>query len=132
MKILINIVFLFIISCSYPKNNNELYSEKIGFELNKATVLISLENCSYCFGEYQETIKSLNTKIFNIVVISSQLKKASLFIEPDETNIFIDQDKLAIKLGLIESLPVMLLPNGSRKEIFSSKQLKEYATIFEK
>jgi hypothetical protein len=61
------------------------------------------------------------------VIISSQKKKASLFASPDDNSVFIDNEKIAIKLGSIESLPIIILPSGERLEIFSPEQLLNYA-----
>jgi thioredoxin-related protein len=114
------IFLLFIVSVGFScsKSKFDAYSKLVGFNPEKATILISLENCSYCFGEYQETVQGIDRKLFNVVIISSQIKKASLFLAPDQKSVFVDNEKHAIRLGLIESLPVILLPNGQRLEIF--------------
>ncbi len=122
--------FLILTACTGSKSKLDSYSQEIGFDTDKATLLISFENCSYCFGEYQETVKKLDTKIFNVVIISSQLKKASLFATPDQKSIFVDIKKIAIKMELIKSLPIILLPNGERVEIFSPDQLSSYAKTY--
>ncbi|MFN3998726.1 hypothetical protein [Algoriphagus sp.] len=126
------IIFFFLILASFTgsKSKLELYSQEIGFDASKATLLISFENCSYCFNEYQETVKEINKKIFNVVIISSQLKKASLFATLNQQSIFVDREKLAIKMELIESLPIILLPNGERIEVFSPNQLSSYAKTY--
>lgn len=121
------VLFFIFASCSGSKRKLESYSNEIGFNPEKATILISLENCSYCFGEYQETVKELDNNIFNVVIISSQIKKASLFLAPDQKSIFIDSDRLGLKMELIESLPIILLASGERIEIFSPDQLTNYA-----
>jgi|GEM_PF-1580826 thioredoxin-related protein len=117
-------------ACTNSSTELRLYSKKIGFNSDKATLLVSLENCSYCFGEYQETVEELDKLKFNVVIISSQKKKASLFASPDDNSVFIDNEKIAIKLGLIESLPIIILPSGERLEIFSPEQLLNYAETY--
>lgn len=122
--------FLILTACTGSKSKLDSYSQEIGFDTAKATLLISFENCSYCFGEYQETVKELDKEIFNVVIISSQLKKASLFATQDQKSVFVDGEKIAIKMELIESLPIILLPNGERIEIFSPDQLSSYAKTY--
>lgn len=122
--------FLILTACTGSKSKLDSYSQEIGFDAAKATLLISFENCSYCFGEYQETVKELDKEIFNVVIISSQLKKASLFATQDQKSVFVDGEKIAIKMELIESLPIILLPNGERVEIFSPDQLSSYAKTY--
>ncbi len=122
------IILLFVTTaCANSNNQLHLYSTEIGFQTDKATLLINLDNCSYCFGEYQDTVEELDKLKFNVVIISSQKKKASLFASPDNNSVFIDNEKIAIKLGLIESLPIIILPSGERLEIFSPEQLLKYA-----
>jgi hypothetical protein len=115
--------FLVLFGCDRQFITIQRYSEQIGFDVSNPTVLISLENCGYCFVEYQEAIKKIDTSKFNLVIISSQIKKASMLAVPDHKTIFVDQDKLAIKFNLIKSLPVILLPSGETIEIFSPDQL---------
>ncbi|MBW3470072.1 hypothetical protein [Arthrospiribacter ruber] len=121
-KLLILCLFV-LLACERPIITLKNYSEQIGFDESKPTILLSLENCSYCFVEYQEAIKKIDTSKFNLVIISSQRKKASMLAVPDNKTIFVDQDKLAMKLNLIKSLPVILLPSGETIEIFSPDQL---------
>jgi len=121
------ILLLVITACANSNNQLHLYSTEIGFQTDKATLLINLDNCNYCFGEYQDTVEELDKLKFNVVIISSQKKKASLFASPDNNSVFIDNEKIAIKLGLIESLPIIILPSGERLEIFSPEQLLKYA-----
>lgn len=126
MKKLLVILFALMFGCTRQANEYEDYCGQIGFEPSKPTLLISLENCSYCFTEYQEAAKELDKQFFNLVIISSQIKKASLLASPDNESVFVDSEKYAIKKGLIKSLPVILLPDGQKIEIFSPDQLLEY------
>ncbi len=120
------LLFAILIGCSQQVKEYKDYSELIGFDSTKPTILISLENCSYCFTEYQETVTEIDRQLFNLIIISSQVKKASLLASPDQESIFVDSEKYAIKKGLIKSLPVILLPDGEKVEIFSPEQLLEY------
>ncbi|MCE7057470.1 hypothetical protein LZF95_22505 [Algoriphagus sp. AGSA1] len=128
-RLLIFLVAL-LLGCTRQAKEFEDYSEKIGFDPSKPTLLISLENCSYCFTEYQETVKEIDKQLFNLVIISSQIKKASLLASPDNESVFVDSEKYAIKKGLIKSLPVILLPDGEKIEIFSPAQLLEYTNNY--
>ena len=103
----------------------EKYGSIIGFDPDKPTVLMSLENCQYCFSVFQESIKSLEGKDINIVILSSQAKKANLLAKVDGNSIFIDQKKEGIKLGLIESLPVLFLPGQEKVIIETPAELFE-------
>jgi hypothetical protein len=124
------LVILILGACNSSSKDFKLYSSEIGFDASKPTLLVSLENCSYCFGEYQTKVHELDKEIFNVVIISSQVKKASLFLAPNQKSVFVDSEKIAIKMGLIESLPIIIFPNGEPLEIFSPNQLEKYAESY--
>lgn len=126
-KSLFLICLFLILACSESKNKWNTYRQAIGFDPDKPTVLVSLDNCSYCFGEFQEAIQLLDQAHYTIVIISSQNKKAALFMDTSQPSVFMDDSLLAFKLGLIKSLPVILLPGGELIEIFSPNQLSAYA-----
>lgn len=123
----LSILSLFIFfSCKNPVNNLSDYSDSIGYDTKKHTLLISFESCKYCFGNFQESVNSLDVNKFNIVIISSEKKLTSLFVSSN-FDVYWDKEKLAIKMGLINSMPVIISPKGDAIEILSSDQLLNYA-----
>lgn len=75
-------------------------------------------------------MKELDKHKFNVVIITSQEKKASLFITPNSESVFVDNEKKAVKMGLIESLPILLFPTGERVEVFSPEQILKYSESY--
>lgn len=91
--------------------------------MGSVILIVSLENCQYCFSVFRESIQELEGKKINVVIISAQEKKANLLAKVDGKSIFIDQKKEGLKFGLIESLPVLFIPGQEKETIETPDEL---------
>ncbi|RZS95928.1 hypothetical protein [Cecembia calidifontis] len=119
MKRISILLFIILLGCKPIESDFEKYGSIIGFDTDAPTLIISLENCQYCFSVFKESLQELEGKKINVIIVSSQEKKANLLAKVDGKSIFIDQKKEGLKLGLIESLPVLFL-SGQEKQVIET------------
>jgi len=123
MKKISILMLIILLGCKPIESDFEKYGSSIGFDTDNPTLIISLENCQYCFSVFKESIQELEGKKINVVIISAQEKKANLLAKIDGKSIFIDNKKEGLKLGLIESLPVLFLPGLEKETIETPDEL---------
>lgn len=123
MKKISILLIIILLGCKQIESDFEKYGSSIGFDTDKPTLIISLENCQYCFSVFKESIQELEGKKINVVIISAQEKKANLLAKVDGKFIFIDNKKEGLKLKLIESLPVLFLPGLEKETIETPDEL---------
>jgi hypothetical protein len=125
MKIIRLFLLIILFACKSEDNIFERYAASIGFDPEKPTLLVSLENCEYCLSVFNESIQEIQSKDINIVIISSQEKKANLLARVDGKSTFLDRNKEALRLGLIESLPVLFLSTQEKETVETPEKLIE-------
>jgi copper chaperone CopZ len=123
MKRISILLFVIFLGCKPSASNFEKYGSIIGFDTDTPTLIVSLENCQYCFSVFKESIEKLEGKKINVIIISVQEKKANLLAKVDGKSVFIDDKKEGLKLGLIESLPVLFLPGLEKETIETPDEL---------
>jgi thioredoxin-related protein len=123
MKRISILLLIILLGCKPTASNFEKYGSIIGFDTDIPTLIVSLENCQYCFSVFKESIQELEGKEINVIIVSAQEKKANLLAKVDGKSIFIDQKKEGLKLGLIESLPVLFLPGQEKETIETPDEL---------
>jgi thioredoxin-related protein len=117
------LLFVILFACKSEDDVFEKYAASIGFDPERPTLLVSLENCEYCFSVFNESLQEIQGKDINIVIISSQEKKANLLAKVDGKSTFLDRNKEALRLGLIESLPVLFLSNQEKETVETPEKL---------